>query len=194
MRFYFVRHGESIHNAMGLFCGSLDSPLTRKGEGEARTAALALDHVALDWVVSSPLVRARYTAEAITSHHGLRVELDPRLAEHTKGVVEGTPHHKMPSAAWPSIDGAESMTELYARVYAALVSISARTGTGVVVAHAGVARAIEAIHHGTAPEDLYGLKKAGNAAPYLVEMSYADLVRGDPQHAAGIRSAHVLTV
>ena len=58
-----VRHGESTGNAEGLLLGRIDSPLTARGLEQARSLA---DTVAgANRLISSPLARARDTAEAL---------------------------------------------------------------------------------------------------------------------------------
>jgi broad specificity phosphatase PhoE len=171
MRFYFVRHGESITNAKGLFCGSMNSPLTELGFAQAERAADFLHDTPIDWLATSPMVRAKATADIIAARHNLNLIIDPRLAEHAKGQLEGTPHHKVESRDWDSVPGAEAMQQLYDRVNASLVDLSHLDGTGLIVSHAGVARAIQAIRDGVPARDLYSLKKAGNAEPYFVDIA-----------------------
>ena len=55
-------------------------PLTDSGREAARMLGELLAERELDAVVSSPLVRARETAEAIAAAAGLEVEIDERLA------------------------------------------------------------------------------------------------------------------
>jgi broad specificity phosphatase PhoE len=175
LRFWFVRHGQSVHNAAGLFCGSIDSPLTDAGRAQAEHTASFFTDVTCDWLVTSPQQRAYDTAAIIATRHNLSVRIDERLREHAKGDLEDTPHVAVKSHAWRNVPGAESMASLHERTLQALRELSSRAGTGIVVAHAGVARAIQSIHDGTPPDELYDLKKVGNAQPYLVELSPAHL-------------------
>ena len=62
---YFVRHGESEANAAHRFSGRSDSPLTERGRAQARAAARRLSAYDVTAVVSSPLLRARQTAERL---------------------------------------------------------------------------------------------------------------------------------
>jgi broad specificity phosphatase PhoE len=168
MDFFFVRHGESAHNAAGLFCGTVDSPLTARGLRQAHNAAALLDGERLDWIVSSPLRRALDTATVIASGRALAVVVDGRLREHTKGVLEGTPYTTLRSWQWSAVVGAESMQALFERVSDALEDLTLLPGRGAVVAHAGVARAIECVRTGSDPAGLYELGKVANAEPYLI--------------------------
>ncbi len=62
-----VRHGQSEANAAGLLLGRLDSPLTELGRRQAKVLGevLALRDPTPVQLVTSPLLRARETADAI---------------------------------------------------------------------------------------------------------------------------------
>lgn len=60
---WLVRHGETEWSAAGKHTSYTDVPLTEKGEEAARDVAERLASTAFDLVLSSPLVRARRTAE-----------------------------------------------------------------------------------------------------------------------------------
>lgn len=61
---YFVRHGQSIDNAQPVF-QSLDSPLSDKGRKQADSIAYRLSTIPFEILISSPVRRAKETAEAI---------------------------------------------------------------------------------------------------------------------------------
>lgn len=84
----FVRHGETSANRDGLLLGRSDPPLTARGRGQARAVAAAVATTAATRVVSSPLRRARETADEIASALQLEVELDDRLIEVSYGAWE----------------------------------------------------------------------------------------------------------
>lgn len=94
MTIALIRHGQTDWNAAGLFQGITDIPLNDTGRSQARETARSLAEGGIDWqaIVSSPLQRARETAEIIASELGL--ELGPALAEWTErsyGIYEGQP-------------------------------------------------------------------------------------------------------
>jgi probable phosphoglycerate mutase len=97
-----TRHG---HAAAGevLLGGQLDVPLTDRGRREAEALARRLAGVRIDRIVSSPMLRALETAQAIAS--GRAVEIDERLRELDYGRWEGLTHAQ--------IDGRDP--ELWAR-------------------------------------------------------------------------------
>lgn len=62
-RLWLLRHGETEWSRSGQYTGLTDLPLTPVGEDQARAARRALDGVRFGLVLTSPLVRARRTAE-----------------------------------------------------------------------------------------------------------------------------------
>lgn len=84
-RLVLVRHGETEWSRSGQHTGVTDLPLTPAGEEAARGLAGALEEFDFSLVLSSPLQRARRTAELA----GLQPELDHDLAEWDYGAYEG---------------------------------------------------------------------------------------------------------
>ncbi|HSL57403.1 MAG TPA: histidine phosphatase family protein [Acidimicrobiales bacterium] len=141
-----VRHGRTEANARGLLLGHLDPDLDPEGEAQAAAAAAWLGPVAR--VVSSPLVRARRTAEAF----GVDVELDERWVELDYGSLDGTPVADVPAETWAAWradadfapPGGESHAQLRRRVVAAateLLDDAARSDV-VVVTHVSPIKAV----------------------------------------------------
>ena len=63
--FYFLRHGVTDHNLRRLVMGQLDVPLNDQGRRQAELAARQVVGLGISRIVSSPLSRARETAEVI---------------------------------------------------------------------------------------------------------------------------------
>lgn len=135
-----LRHGQTPANAGGLLLGRADPPLTDLGCRQAAAAAAVLDGD-VDRVVSSPLRRARQTADAL----GLPVEVDGEWIEVDYGEYEGLPYRDVPAELWQrwrtepgfAPPGGESMAAVGARVRAAcdrLVDEAAERNV-VVVSH-----------------------------------------------------------
>jgi probable phosphoglycerate mutase len=96
-----VRHGSTAHSLDGRFSGRNDLPLDGPGRLQARAAADAIAGLeAVDAVLSSPLRRARETAEAIAAAVGGPVEIVDDLVELDFGLWEG---HSFAEAerTWP---------------------------------------------------------------------------------------------
>ena len=86
-RLYLIRHGETAWSLSGQHTGLTDIPLTEQGERDARKLAERLGAVKFSCVFTSPLQRARRTAELA----GLRdiAEIEPDLPEWGYGDYEG---------------------------------------------------------------------------------------------------------
>ncbi|MDH3518586.1 MAG: histidine phosphatase family protein, partial [Acidimicrobiia bacterium] len=81
----FVRHGRSEANEAGVWNGRGDSPLSAEGEQQLGALGPRLARVGFDVVVSSPLERARRTAESFADE----VVIDDEFLELDLGRWEG---------------------------------------------------------------------------------------------------------
>lgn len=141
---YLVRHGCTELNAAGVLRGRLDPPLDDVGRAEAAALGELFDGVALAAVVSSPLRRARQTAQAIADVTGAPLLGDELLVDRDYGPWAGRPPAEL-VARFGSIDaapGVEPAEALAARVSAAIAALADRWAPGplVVVAHDAVNR------------------------------------------------------
>lgn len=86
-----LRHGETPLSIEKRFSGLGDPLLTSNGAAQAEAAAARLsgERYGIDVIVSSPLKRARQTAEAVAVRTGLPVEVDEDLREIDFGAWEG---------------------------------------------------------------------------------------------------------
>jgi broad specificity phosphatase PhoE len=119
----FARHGQTAPNRDGLVLGRADPELTDEGRRQAQRLAEALATEPVTAILTSPLLRARQTAEAIAAACGLPVTVDQRLVEIDWGTWEGRPAGSLAVAdvdRWRADDGTapegESLTSLMARV------------------------------------------------------------------------------
>jgi broad specificity phosphatase PhoE len=119
LRILIVRHGETQENVSGIIQGQLDTPLNSFGQLQAATTADFLSTYRLDRIITSPLRRARDTAQAILSRqsdiHDIQLEQDERLKEKGFGVLEGKPYLD-PKTKRESIDGIEKTSDLHERL------------------------------------------------------------------------------
>jgi len=89
-RIHLVRHGTTMLNRLNRYRGRRDVPLDRGGWDDAWRAANELEHVGLTAIYSSPLRRARDTAQIIGDVAGLgRVAELPGLTNLEYGEWEG---------------------------------------------------------------------------------------------------------
>lgn len=86
-----LRHGESVGNAEGYHQGHADFELTEKGRAQARALASRwlTEGVTFDHAMTSPLLRARQTAEIIASALNIPLELNPLWMETDIGLRSG---------------------------------------------------------------------------------------------------------
>lgn len=90
------RHGETDFNLERKFQGTLDIPLNESGIKQASLMTKALESKNLSAVYTSPLLRARATAEIISSACGVQMQVDQRLTERNLGVMQG----RNPTQLW----------------------------------------------------------------------------------------------
>jgi broad specificity phosphatase PhoE len=86
-RLVLARHGETAWSKSGQHTGRTDIPLTDRGREQARRLGSALAGRTFSRVLSSPLARARETAEI--AGFGDKLEIDPELQEWDYGIYEG---------------------------------------------------------------------------------------------------------
>lgn len=86
-----IRHGETKGNREGLFRGQMDFPLNENGLKQARDLARALKNHTLTAIYSSPLARAKTTAEIIAQPHKLKVEIEPCFNNINLWLWQGRP-------------------------------------------------------------------------------------------------------
>ncbi len=153
-----ARHGETDWNVPPVrVMGSVDIPLNHRGREQALELAAQADGVAA--LYSSPLARARETAEIVGAELGLEPVLDDRLAESHRGAWEGRLLRDIEGdepeawAAWRAagdgfrFPGGESLGEHAARVAEALAAIGAGPLPALAVCHGGTIRAAVASRH-----------------------------------------------
>ncbi len=102
MQVYMVRHGQTDWNVAGRLQGSTDIPLNDTGRAQAATAAARLADVlpGSATVVTSPLLRAHHTANAIAQAIGTKAVVDDRVRERSCGHWEGFTRAER-EARWP---------------------------------------------------------------------------------------------
>ncbi len=87
--FYYIRHGETDWNADHRLQGRADIPLNEKGIEQAEKQIAALKTLGINKIVSSPLLRAKQTANIIASALGVDVVFEEKLTEIHLGSNEG---------------------------------------------------------------------------------------------------------
>jgi broad specificity phosphatase PhoE/ribonuclease HI len=145
-----LRHGETPLSVDKRFSGLGDPPLTADGTAQAEAAAARLSRkpYEIDVIVSSPLTRARQTADAVAARTGLAVSVEEDLRETDFGAWEGHTFAEIQKrwpdelAAWladpeAAPPGGESFATTARRVERARARIieAHQGGTVLVVSH-----------------------------------------------------------
>lgn len=163
----FVRHGETRANLIGLFQGRTDLPLTERGRLQALRVAERLAEVSdIRALYTSPLQRARATAEAIGRRLALAPTLEDDLRELDFGDLEGYTLQEV----------RERHPDLYTRLVERRdLDSGFPNGETPREFHARVTRAIDAIRQ------LYaGSRLVVVAHGMVIASGLAQLVTGDP--------------
>jgi broad specificity phosphatase PhoE len=174
LRLFAVRHGATEWSRARRFTGWRDIPLSEEGrrQGEAVAAALADSRAASIW--TSPLERARVSAEILATPHHLEVRLQEAFREMGFGPWEGLTRAEVAdrfprewelwnsNPAQFSVPGAEPLTAVAERVAAGLEELQDEFDgqTVILVTHAIVVRLIVLAAMGLGPERLWAVDAA----------------------------------
>lgn len=90
MKIYTVRHGQTEWNKKGFYQGKTDIPLNEEGKKQATLVKEKLKDKKIDLIISSPLKRAKETAEII-SDGKIKIITDSLIVERGLGEYEGSP-------------------------------------------------------------------------------------------------------
>jgi broad specificity phosphatase PhoE len=166
-RITFLRHAESEGNAAGILQGQSDVPLTEKGLEQARqlTARWQSLDLNFDLAISSPLQRARLTAETITAALNIPLIFDPNWTERDFGVLEGQEMARLRQGSQP-VDfyqpydpigqTGESMVDVYRRALLAVQEVLRRPpGRYLVISHGAFLTRVMYVILGITPQGHY---------------------------------------
>jgi ribonuclease H / adenosylcobalamin/alpha-ribazole phosphatase len=175
-----VRHGQTASSARHAYSGRSDIPLTQTGREQAAAAAQRLSGAGVDAVISSPLIRARDTAQAIARATGAPLRVDERLTEIDYGPFEGLDRNEAREAIGPAFEawradpfgapvpGMEALADALTRARAATADALAEHDHPVVVGHQGILRVVLVALGQIAPEDYFATRLV-EAQPLVVE-------------------------
>ncbi len=89
----FLRHGQAKNNTERILAGRTEGvPLTDTGIKQAEHTAQLLADMNISAIYSSPIERAKHTAEIAGKHNSLDVTIDDRLNELDMGKFTGMPY------------------------------------------------------------------------------------------------------
>ncbi len=169
-RLILLRHGQTPASVERLYSGRGNPSLTDLGREQARQAAELLRDTPIDAILSSPLDRARQTADIVNAGRGLTVEPEDGLIETDFGAWEGLSfaaardsdpglHARWLGDTSVAPPGGESFDEVHARVEALLARVieSHRGATVLLVSHVTPIKTALRIALESGPQLLYRL-------------------------------------
>ena len=89
MKILVTRHGQTSWNVLGKIQGQTDIELNETGRIQARETGESIKNEDIDLIITSPLKRARETAEIINKNFNVNIIEDRRLMERCFGEYEG---------------------------------------------------------------------------------------------------------
>ncbi len=141
-----VRHGRTPLNATGELRGRIDVALDEIGQLQVAAVGRVLAVHDIGAILTSPLLRARQTAAAISTATGAPVEIDERFTDRDYGPWAGHPQAEV-EERYGSLDaapGVEPAAAVRSRAVAAMETAADRGDKQpvVVVAHDAVNRIV----------------------------------------------------
>ena len=92
----FLRHGQAKNNTERILAGRTPGvPLTEEGVEQSEKAAKFLEEMNISTIYSSPIERAKNTAEIVGKHISIDVKIDDRLIELDMGKFTGKPYDEI---------------------------------------------------------------------------------------------------
>lgn len=153
MKVYIVRHGEVPHNALKQY-NTNDEDLTEKGISQALELRKKLKDFNFDIIITSPLIRAKHTAEIINVNNN-NIVLDNRIRERSCGNLSGQPLEVTNREEYWNYytklkyGTSENIQEFFKRIYLFLDELKQKEFESVlIVAHSGVSKAFSAYFEG----------------------------------------------
>lgn len=150
MTLLIIRHGESEADLLNVHEGRADFTLTNRGHDQAEAmAAYVKAHYKVSKIYSSPLTRAKQTAQHLSTAVSCPVILEPLLMKFNNGLIAGMDKEDA-SKKYPivpnipihaSVYEQESMLEFRFRadhILSKIISGGTQEDTVVIVSHGGM--------------------------------------------------------
>lgn len=151
MKIYIVRHGQVPHNALKQY-NTTDEDLTEYGVEQALQLKEKIKDMNFDIVISSPLIRAKHTAEILTQNE---IIFDDRIKERSCGDLSGQPLEVTNREEYWNYyttiqyGTSENIQQFFKRVYDFLDELKTKQYNNVlIVAHSGVSKAFNGYFNG----------------------------------------------
>ncbi len=152
MKVYIVRHGQVPHNALHQY-NITDEDLNEYGISQAVELSEKIKNKHFDIIISSPLIRAKHTAEIISNNN--EMIFDDRIKERSCGSLSGQPLEVTDREEYWNYyttiqyGTSENIQEFFKRVYNFLDELKTKDYKSVlIVAHSGVSKAFSGYFDG----------------------------------------------
>lgn len=153
MKIYLIRHGEVNHNLHRLY-NREDEDLNETGIKQAEELKEKIKNIEYDFIISSPLTRAKHTANIINIENK-DIIVDDRLSERDPGSLSGQPIEVTNREEYWNYyttiqyGTSENIKEFFNRVYNFLDELKTKNYKNVlIVAHSGVSKAFSSYFNG----------------------------------------------
>lgn len=153
MIIYLVRHGEVNHNLYDLY-NREDEDLNLKGIKQAEELREKIKDISYDFIICSPLLRARHTANII-NFENKNIIIDDRLKERDPGSLSGqaleTTNREEYWNYYTTIQygTSENIKDFFNRIFNFLNELKTKNYKNVlIVAHSGVSKAFNGYFNG----------------------------------------------
>lgn len=153
MKIYLVRHGEVNHNLYGLY-NREDEDLNETGIKQAEELRENIKNIKYDFIIVSPLSRAKHTANIINIENK-NIVIDDRLKERDPGSLSGQPLEVTNREEYWNYyttiqyGTSENIKKFFNRVYNFLDELKTKNYKNVlIVAHSGVSKAFSGYFNG----------------------------------------------
>lgn len=143
MKIIFIRHGETTGDVEDRYGGDYDDHLSEKGNQQSKQVAESLKDRGIEIMYSSPLIRAKESADIIADKVGSTVVIEPSVKERNQygiltGMVKAEAKEKHPEMVealkdrMNTIEGAESYEDFSNRIIEAFQKLSVQTEHEVI--------------------------------------------------------------
>lgn len=169
---FVVRHGETVENSQRICQGQTEGTLTPNGFAQAEAVSKELSGVKFDAIYTSPLKRARLTAEIIQKHQAETPIFELKhLMERGMGEMEGKQFPDNFDYTSP-INDAEPLTDMFNRVVESLKYIAQNHPNQqvAIVTHGITIRMIKCFIQNIPLDKLNEIELQGNGTYFSVQI------------------------
>ena len=153
MKVYIVRHGEVPHNALKQY-NNENEDLNENGIRQANELKEKIKNINYDIIISSPLLRAKHTAQIINVNNK-KILINDKLKERDPGDLSGKPLTVTNRDEYWNYNTtirygtSENIREFFKRIYNFLEDLKKEDYESVlIVAHSGVSKALNGYFEG----------------------------------------------